>query len=402
MKKMIWRFFLCLSGLFALWGSAGAAQETPRQLQDLYARSAVLMDGRSGRILFGKNEREVLPMASTTKIMTCILALESGNLRELATASANAAAQPEVRLGVREGENYYLEDLLYALMLESFNDSAVMIAEHIAGSTEAFAARMNQKAQELGCSDTHFVTPNGLDAEDAGGAHSTTAADLARIMAYCVAESPAREEFLRITQTRSYSFTSADGTRSFSCQNHNAFLDMMEGALSGKTGFTSAAGYCYVGALQNNDRLFVVALLACGWPYNRTYKWSDTKALMTYGIENYENRQIKCGEAPGPIRAEGGLAKDKDPWKTAYVPLAIDASGGGGGTYLLRKDETITSRTTVRKSLTAPAPKGTVVGKVGYYLGEELLEEYPVVTAQSVEARYLEHWLGWVWDRFRL
>lgn len=191
---------------------------------NLYAQSAVLMDADSGRILFEKNGREARPMASTTKIMTCILALEEGDLSEEVTVSANAAAQPQVHLGIREGEQYRLEDLLYSLMLESHNDTAVAIAEHIAGSTEGFAALMNERAEAIGCEDTHFVTPNGLDAEDEGGVHSTTAADLARIMRYCITQSEKKEDFLRITQTESHAFSNLDGSRSFSCYNHNAFL----------------------------------------------------------------------------------------------------------------------------------------------------------------------------------
>ena len=265
MKKKWRRFLACLSVLLIFFTSSGAAMEKePEELKNLYAHSAVLMDGSSGRILFGKNETEVLPMASTTKIMTCILTLESGRTEETATVSANAAAQPKVHLGVQSGEEFYVKDLLYSLMLESHNDSAVVIAEHIGGSVQGFAEMMNEKAAKLGCADTHFITPNGLDAADGGGEHATTAADLARIMRYCVSESPRREEFLEITQTRSYSFSNKEGSRSFSCQNHNAFMDMMEGVVSGKTGFTSAAGYCYVCALEREGRLFIAALLACG------------------------------------------------------------------------------------------------------------------------------------------
>ena len=120
----------------------------------LYAQSAVLMDGDTGRILYGKGQDIIRPMASTTKIMTCILALENGRGEDAVKASSNAASQPKVHLGVREGEEYRLEDLLYALMLESYNDAAVMIAEHIGGSVEGFAAMMNEKAAGLGCGDT--------------------------------------------------------------------------------------------------------------------------------------------------------------------------------------------------------------------------------------------------------
>ena len=154
--------------------------------EELYAQSAVLMDADSGRVLFEKNGMEQRPMASTTKILTCILVLEKAGLGETAEVSRNAASQPKVHLGVRAGEKYYVQDLLYSLMLESHNDAAVILAEHVGGSLEGFAALMNEKAKEIGCADSHFITPNGLDAEDEEGAHSTTAADLAKIMRYCI------------------------------------------------------------------------------------------------------------------------------------------------------------------------------------------------------------------------
>ena len=182
------------------------ATEQESEPNQLFATAACLMDGDTGRVLFGKRETDPMAMASTTKIMTCILALENGQEQTVATASAKAAAAPKVHLGVREGEQFLLGDLLYSLMLESHNDAAVMIAETIGGSVEEFASLMNEKAAAIGCTDTHFVTPNGLDASDAGGDHHTTAADLARIMRYCVWISPKAAQFLAVTQTRSYTF----------------------------------------------------------------------------------------------------------------------------------------------------------------------------------------------------
>lgn len=205
---------------------------------NLYAQSAVLMDASTGRVLYGKNEDIIRPMASTTKIMTCIIALEYGNLSDEVIASQNAASQPKVHLGVYKGEKFLLKDLLYSLMLESHNDAAMMIAEHVGGSMEGFAQMMNQKARDLGCSNTYFITPNGLDAkEEKDGQvkeHSTTAADLARIMNYCIGQSPKKEEFLEITGTQNYSFQDLDRKRNFSCINHNALLNSMNGAFSGK------------------------------------------------------------------------------------------------------------------------------------------------------------------------
>lgn len=347
------------------------AEEAPEEPEDLYARSAVLLDADSGRVLFGKEENVIRPMASTTKIMTCILALEEMEEGQTATASQNAARQPKVRLGVQEGEEYYLKDLLYALMLESYNDSAVVIAEEISGSVENFADQMNEKAAALGCTDTHFVTPNGLDGEDEEGIHSTTAKDLARIMRYCIMESPKREAFLEVTRTKEYSFTDVEGKRSFSCSNHNAFLDMMDGALSGKTGFTADAGYCYVGALRQAERTSIVALLACGWPNNKNYKWADTRKLMEYGLNNYEYREIEAGADVLEIPVEKGV-DDKDPYrKTTTVRASVKESEPLS--LLMRGDEKIEKKTELPKTLAAPVKKGQKVGEMICLLeGEEV------------------------------
>ena len=176
-------------------------EEAPAPLE-LRARAAVLMDGDTGRILYGKNQDQTLPMASTTKIMTCILALENASLDDVVEVSSYAASMPDVQLNIREGEQYRLGDLLYSLMLESHNDTAAAIAEHVAGTREAFADMMNQKARDIGCRDTFFITPNGLDAEDpdTGRIHSTTAAELAGILRYCLFQSPEREGFLQVTR----------------------------------------------------------------------------------------------------------------------------------------------------------------------------------------------------------
>lgn len=131
----------------------------------LYAKSAVLMDADSGRVLYGKEEEQFLANASTTKIMTCILAIESGRLDETVTVSQHAASMPKVHLGMTTKDTFLLKDLLYSLMLESHNDSAVAIAEHVGGSVEKFAEMMNEKAKEIGCEHTHFITPNGLDSK---------------------------------------------------------------------------------------------------------------------------------------------------------------------------------------------------------------------------------------------
>lgn len=369
--------------------------ETPEELRQLYAQSAVLMDADSGRVLFEKNGYEQMPMASTTKIMTCILALENGNLEDEVVVSSYAASQPKVHLGMYNGQKFRLGDLLYSLMLESHNDSAVAIAEHIGGSVEEFAAMMNQKARDLGCQNTYFITPNGLDAKttftDENGnsvemIHSTTAADLATIMMYCIRISPQKEEFLNITRTVSHSFTDIEKKQGYSCNNHNAFLSMMEGALSGKTGFTNNAGYCYVGALKRDGKTFIVALLACGWPNNKTYKWADTKKLMNYGLSHYEYQTIWQEVDLSPVKVLEGVPKENDIQTDVYVNVKVQKKEQEEGfSYLLGDTETIETKVELKEEMTAPIKEGTVVGSVQYFLGEELIHSYPIVTEEGAE-----------------
>lgn len=368
---------------------------------DLYARGAVLMDADSGRVLYGKEEDAVLPMASTTKIMTCILALERGNPEDEVEASAYAASQPQVHLGMSKGERFYLKDLLYSLMLESHNDSAVAIAEHIGGSVEEFAELMNDKAEQIGCTDTHFITPNGLDAvEVVDGAevrHSTTAEDLARIMRYCIMISPQKEMFLEITRTANYSFANRQGSRSYSCTNHNAFLNMMDGALSGKTGFTGGAGYCYVGALRRDDRTFIVALLACGWPNHKTYKWVDTRKLMEYGLKNYTYQNIYKKVELKPVKiSEGYLNGNRlDPYAEITVDLEIREKDGeeekeepdGELNFLLCAEDEVRIDVSYQEELPAPVTKGTKAGTIVYRLNGEPVKEFELVLTEDVERK---------------
>ncbi len=366
MKKIIWGFFCALLLLLPQVRVQGADLE-------LYATAAVLLDADSGRVLFGKNEETILAMASTTKIMTCILVLENTSPEDILTVSSYAAGMPKVKLYIEKGEQYRVRDLLHSLMLESHNDSAVALAEYVGKrflpqelrdkdtsefsaeeskqAMAAFAALMNKKAVELGCENTWFITPNGLDATETFAMedgtiiqkeHCTTAKELARIMAYCIKESPCAGDFLEITRAPGYSF-SANG-RSYSCVNHNAFLNMMSGALTGKTGFTNKAGYCYVGALERDGRTFIVALLACGWPNNKGYKWSDTKKLMQYGIDNYFYRSF----------SQEGVCFDESLLKS--IPVQNGQTDILGGTAYanvrVAKTETGTGQGTARSEMT--------------------------------------------------
>ena len=361
------------------------AEGTP---ENLYARSAVLMDADTGRILFGKNDNEVMPMASTTKIMTLLVTLEHADLDEIVEVSERAASMPDVQLHIREGERYRLQDLCYSLMLESHNDSAVAIAEHVGGTVEGFAAMMNQKAKHLGCYHTYFITPNGLDAEDEHGKHSTTASDLARIMRCCIKN----ETFLSITREPSWTFTDVDGSRSFTVQNKNAFLQMMEGALTGKTGFTNEAGYCYVGALERGEKRLITVVLACGWPNHKTWKWMDTKALMNYGLEDYHKETVGSDRmALEPVSVMDGQ-KEK-------VEILTDAALED---FLLKEDDEFTMEVLVPDILKAPVQAGELVGSVAYYINGQIVDLFPVYTASEVKKIDLEWRLRQVIDLWQM
>lgn len=385
MKKKIETLFLIMilmigSIVSAVHVSAeGTVEEPAEEPSGLYAISACLMDADTGRVLFEKNGNEARAMASTTKIMTLIVTLENADLDSIVTISSNAAKQPDVQLNICTGEQYYLKDLLYSLMLESHNDSAVAVAEHVGGSVEGFTGLMNQKAEELGLSDTHFVTPNGLDGEDEGGIHATTAVELSKIMSYCIMKSAKKEDFLEITRTSSYSFCDLEGKRSFTCNNHNAFLNMMDGALSGKTGFTADAGYCYVGALERDGKTFVAALLGCGWPNNKSYKWTDTQKLMNYGIDNYEYQDIFDKERVfEPVKVINGQKEQ--------IEIGFDISESEKSLpFLLRKDENWQVEYRLPKTLTAPVENGRKVGEVNYYLEDELVMQYTVYSLEEAE-----------------
>ena len=367
----------------------------------LYAQSAVLMDADTGRILYAKNAEEQRPMASTTKIMTLILALENANPDDIVMISDYAASMPDVQLHLRAGEHYRLGDLLYSMMLESHNDSAVAIAEHVGGTVPGFAALMNAKTRDIGCYATYFITPNGLDAEDDTGVHSTTAADLARILRYCIMQSPKKEEFLKITRTNAYSFSDVEGVRTFTVGNKNAFLHMMEGALTGKTGFTGNAGYCYVGALRQEKRTFIVALLACGWPNNRSYKWSDTRKLMNYGLEHFTYRNVWQEPKLPELPVKNGIPDSGNLEEEARIRLRL-SSEEPDLKLLLSEGEQVQVETHISQEVTAPVEPGTLLGSVRYLLDGQVVKVYMVEAAEDVEAVTLGWCLEKLWRKYIL
>lgn len=360
----------------------------PQLSDDLYALSAVLMDADSGRILYEKEGEMPRPNASTTKVLTCILALENGDGDDYVQVSANAASQPQVKLGLQKGEQYYLEDLLYSLLLQSHNDSAVAIAEHIGGSVEGFSDMMNAKAREIGCMDTHFITPNGLDDEDSDGTHHTTASDLALIMRYAIKN----KVFLKIAQTKEYSFSDLSKKQTFSVHNTNALFSMTDGVLAGKTGFTGDAGYCYVCAVQKDDRIFIIALLAAGWPGHKTYKWHDTLKLLDYGKNNFYYRSFWQEPDLSYIPVKDGIP-ERDSHTDDFLPDGSIYIGGQVKAteeekqqkILLKNDDRLQYQVRLKDKLQAPVRKGEQIGRVVYMLNGQKIASFPILAVQNVD-----------------
>lgn len=335
----------------------------------MYAKAYCLIDAKTKRILCGKDENKKMPMASTTKIMTCIIALENGDLDSKVTVSSNAASMPDVQLNMQSGDSFYLRDLLYSLMLESHNDTAVAIAEHIGKSVEGFAELMNEKAAKLGCTSTNFVTPNGLDAKE----HYTTAKELCIIASYAIQN----KDFLKIIQTKSYQLQNCKGTRSYSLTNRDAFLTSYSGAIGIKTGFTGDAGYCFCGAARRDGKTLISSVLACGWPPNKSYKWADTKKLMDYGFANFAEVELTASKLPATLPVIGGTKKSVSIKKEASEKM----------NYMLSQNDTIRIKVNLPKEIQAPVRQGDILGYEEYYLNNELQCKIPITAENSIKKR---------------
>lgn len=345
----------------------------------LHAKYACVADASSGRILYQKDADKKAAMASTTKIMTALLVLESGRINDTVTASSRAASMPKVHLGMKKGYRYRMKDLLHSLMLESHNDTAVAIAEHMAGSVEQFAVKMNEKAKALGMNSSHFVTPNGLDAKG----HSSTAADMCRLAAYAIRN----KAFCSLIQTKSYRFTDISGKHTYSLTNRDAFLSYYEGALGIKTGFTGDAGYCFVGAARRNNITLTSCVLACGWPPNKSYKWVDTRALMDYSFQNYAKSELPLQNlTSAKIRVEDGK---KSTVSCRQPPQTFT---------LLSRFDTITVLYDLPEKLYAPIRESSPIGTVSFYINNVLYKKESVFPSESIEKSDFSDTIGIVFD----
>jgi D-alanyl-D-alanine carboxypeptidase (penicillin-binding protein 5/6) len=303
-KKLI-PFGPVLTAFLILFTVPSAWSYSPED--ELTARAAILVDAASGKILYQREPDLRLPPASTTKVLTAIVALESGHkLNELLTVSKAATRVPASKLYLRPGQQLTIEDLLYGLLLSSANDASNVLAEGIGGSVEQFAELMTKKAHLIGATNTHYTNPHGLTAPD----HYSTARDLVTIFQYGMKN----RTFSAIVQTKISSVNSSAMVRKkvvprrISVRNHNRLLWNFDGAIGGKTGYTHAAQKCFVGAVQRNGATLLIAILG-----SRNL-WGDTRHLLEYGFDNYETLKTaahttgRAASSQAIVRAERNVA----------------------------------------------------------------------------------------------
>ncbi len=334
---------------------------------ELNAIGACLMDAQNGRVLYGKASDKILAMASTTKIMTCLIALEHCNQNEIVTVSKYAASQPPVQMNIQEGEKYYLKDLLHSMMMESHNDSAVAVAEHVAGSEEAFCKLMTEKAKELGAKNTVFGSANGLDK----GEHHTTPEDLALIASYAIRN----DAFLAIVGCDTYTVHEIDGERSVFLANIDKYLYMDSNAIGIKTGFTNKAGYCFVGATRYEDTVLISVVLGSGWPPNKSFKWNDTKTLVAYGKEHFHRNELGLSkEILGAVVVENG--------QSDYVEIVPQYEWKDS---FLLGNESVTVEYHFNECYQAPIESGEILGYERVMIEDEMYCEIPIVAIADVD-----------------
>ncbi len=255
----------------------------PPQSAGAYSASGYcVIDSLTGRMLYSHNADAKRGMASTTKIMTAIVALENANPSDIATVSYNASRTEGSSLYLKSGEKMTVADLVYGLMLNSGNDAAVVLAEHIGGSVEAFAAMMNETAAKIGANSTHFTNPNGLYDDN----HYTTAYDLALITRYGMKN----EEFRKIVSTKKYTAatvaTEKNASRNIYLSNHNKLLNMLEGCIGVKTGFTKKTGRCLVSAAERDGVELICVTL------NASDDWNDHMGLLGSAFGEYKLKKV--------------------------------------------------------------------------------------------------------------
>lgn len=354
-KLLILSVILLFAMIFSLFSLYAYGNSNP----SLSARSAVLYEPSSKEIIYSKNENQQLPMASTTKIMTALIAIEALPLDEIIRVPNDAVGIEGSSIYLKSDDELTVRDLIYAVMLQSANDAAATLAYAISGDIASFSALMNRRAAEMGATSTSFENPHGLDSEN----HYTTAKDLAIIASYALEN----DTFRKICSTYKYSFNISDQTRTV--VNHNKLLKLYDGSIGVKTGYTKRCGRCLVGAAERNGvRLISVTLDAPD-------DWNDHSTLLNLGFSLYES-------------IDPSLIMNNDfniPVISGTKVSVLAKTDTHGINLVVKKNSSeIKTRVQLKKYAVAPVENGEQLGTVEYIIGDKTVATAPIIANESI------------------
>lgn len=358
---------LCFFIVFALPEVLAASTEPPQ----LIGETCILMDVKTGQVLYEKDAKKKMYPASTTKIMTAIVALEKGKLEDVIEVGAMPPMAEGSNINLKEGEKLNLEQMLNGLLINSGNDSALAIAEYIGGSISAFTKLMNQKAKEIGAEDTNYVNPHGLTDEN----HKTTAYDLALISRYALLNLP---KFREIVSTK-YKEVPNSNNSNRQLENTNRLLWSYEGADGVKTGYTFAAGRNLVASATKDDWQLLAVVLKSGWDDI----WCDSASLLDYGFDNFQ--PIELAKKDEIVFTE----------KVRYGSNNLHIKSYQSFSTILPKGIPVTKKVVLEENLTAPIKSGTVLGKLEFYQEGKNIGNVDLVAGEDVKRKISTYW--WFW-----
>jgi len=367
--RYLWAFWAIVFILIA--ADSAPASTGPEIVGD----AAVVINSNNGQTLFEKNPHKRMYPASTTKTLTAIIALENCNLNDLVTVSNDACNVEGSAIGLHEGEKITMEDLLYALMLNSGNDTAIVIANHVGGSVNNFVDLMNNKAAQLGAFDSHFNNPNGLPDPN----HYSTAYDLA-IIAHYAMKNP---EFRKIVDTKTKNIERENPEAQTYLLNHNKMLWQYEGAVGVKTGYTDAAGQCLIAAaIRQNRELIAVVLNSQG-----SSIWNDAKVLLDYGFNEFNTVSV----------TDAAVYVMDTPVKYGE-PGTVPVLTGQSLTYDFPRNKPVEIRRDIRlkEEILAPVEAGRKLGELVFFTGEREIGRVDLVSQRAVQRKLSARWWPWL------
>ncbi len=340
---------------------------TPRlEAIDVSAKAAIVVNAATGEVIYSKNADLKLPMASTTKIMTALLLCENADLDEVVTTTGEMVTVEGSSMGLLEGDKVSYKALLYGMMLPSGNDAATTTAIALGGGLQEFSLMMNEKARELKMDNTSFVTPSGLDAEN----HYSTAEDMAKLAVYAMKNPIFREAVA--TKSIAVEYGNPPYTRRL--YGHNKILDIYDGGIGIKTGYTSKSGKCLVSAASRNG----VEVIAVTLGDSNT--WSHHTELLNYGFSNINSVTYYLPDEGKRLRIISG--------KTSTAKLSCEGFTVG---LTPEEQERVEYKITLPEFCFAPLKKGETVGRIDYYIDGALLKSLPLTVAESVPCEEAPH-----------